>query len=934
MGYPGESYTVAPQQWATLLAQSNQAELAIDAQARERRRGDDKGGAGGKAAESGDASADVTTDDDTGEEVSSHRVPVARLASPRRALGLCKPRPSHCAEASPARPPSRQHSARLASYLLTSHLGPRRAMLTRQVNLRRADSLFQTWAVNTGNTPKRSREPGRNRKGMGVDERLQGVERVGSLSKKSAAMMPGMEGVEMQFQRLGQGLQRQQMAQQQRHRAADPLDWAASQQQAHRGGRPYMMPPSAAQVLSQQQRNGWVGVGVGPAQMGCVGSGGAMGGSEGMVADGRHLPPQLLDAPPPSRLHMEILQFAESIQQEQEPIEKDIQVILESLRAIVGARWQGASAQLYGSRSTGLALSSSDMDVVLLDISCPPGAVGAALKALSDDLEKHTTWVKKQQLVSSARIPVLKLQSFSGVPVDITIASTSQHTGLQARDLVRSYLQTAPQIKPLVLTIKTFLRSLSLNDPYTGGISSYCIVVLLHKFYHESMCMPFFVADCGLLLVQFLIVFVQRFEKQLTHVDDPLSPPAYTDDGKLIPPENIMQSCYRISSLCEKFRRAHAAIHWSSPDIGAWEAYEGSLLEAFFAVAGRTSGTQTDSTVEAKERLSESAATQTDSSVEAKPHMADGAATTEGGDASAAGEDPQSPFGGRLVARATVSAAAGGDGAAVVAIQVTPTKRHELPGSVHPGAPHVPGHAAQHGAAPQGAGPQGPQQQPAAAHPPSTQLLLSGPVVVGRPKAVPAHSAVPVRGPTPPPPSGGGAGGGAAASAAEDNDSKTTPPPPPPPTPPLPVAPPPTPPPPTPPPTPAGAAPGAEPTVAAAEEADEGSEAVTQSDVAAAAEGAKTGPVSAGQDGALQPPPVAEPLDQTASPPMRAATPPMRTATPPSRTATPTGPPVRTATPPVRTATPPVSPPAPPAVAPPARLATPPPVVTAPPSGA
>ena len=123
--------------------------------------------------------------------------------------------------------------------------------------------------------------------------------------------------------------------------------------------------------------------------------------------------------------------------------------ILEALREIVSARWVGARAELYGSRSTGLALSSSDMDVVLLDISCPPAGVGTALKHLSEDLGK-LPWVKKQHLVLSARIPVLKLHSRSGVPVDITISASLQHTGLQARDLLLSYLADSPQLAPLV----------------------------------------------------------------------------------------------------------------------------------------------------------------------------------------------------------------------------------------------------------------------------------------------------------------------------------------------------------------------------------------------------------------------------------------------------------------------------------------------------
>jgi DNA polymerase sigma len=181
------------------------------------------------------------------------------------------------------------------------------------------------------------------------------------------------------------------------------------------------------------------------------------------------------------------------------------------------------------------------MDVVLLDISCPPSEVGTALRHLSDDL-KEVEWVASQKLVTSARIPVLKLKSSTGVPMDITIATQTQsarltHTGLAARDLVRSFCRQAPLIVPLVLLIKSFLRSLSLNDPFTGGVSSYCVVVLLHMFWTESDRVGAFnTADCGIVLLHFLVAFVTRFESNLTHVDDPLTPTLVADDGSLIQP--------------------------------------------------------------------------------------------------------------------------------------------------------------------------------------------------------------------------------------------------------------------------------------------------------------------------------------------------------------------------------------------------------------
>ena len=88
-----------------------------------------------------------------------------------------------------------------------------------------------------------------------------------------------------------------------------------------------------------------------------------------------------------------------------------------------------------------------------------------------------------------------------------------------------------------------------------------------------------------------------RFEKQLTHVDDPLSPPVVAEDGTLVSPsENIMQSCYQISRLCQTFRKAVQAIVPDNPDVGPWDSYEGppSLLDRIFATGGQTIATQTE----------------------------------------------------------------------------------------------------------------------------------------------------------------------------------------------------------------------------------------------------------------------------------------------------------------------------------------------------
>ena len=114
------------------------------------------------------------------------------------------------------------------------------------------------------------------------------------------------------------------------------------------------------------------------------------------------------------------------------------------------------------------------------------------------------------------------------------------------------YLEEAPQLAPLVVVLKSYLRDYNLNDPYTGGLSSYCLVVLLYNFVRETHQCGYLTHDCGYLLVGFLTMFLYRFEQNnqgmatMQHVDDPLVPTTYNDQGMVALGDNIMHSCYQV----------------------------------------------------------------------------------------------------------------------------------------------------------------------------------------------------------------------------------------------------------------------------------------------------------------------------------------------------------------------------------------------------
>lgn len=70
------------------------------------------------------------------------------------------------------------------------------------------------------------------------------------------------------------------------------------------------------------------------------------------------------------------------------------------------------------------------------------------------------------------------------VIVDITHIN-DQHKGIECIQLVKSYLHQYPQLKPILLVLKNLLKLHKLNDPYSGGLSSYGLLLLIVGYFQH-----------------------------------------------------------------------------------------------------------------------------------------------------------------------------------------------------------------------------------------------------------------------------------------------------------------------------------------------------------------------------------------------------------------------------------------------------------------
>lgn len=157
------------------------------------------------------------------------------------------------------------------------------------------------------------------------------------------------------------------------------------------------------------------------------------------------------------------------------------------------------------------------------------------------------------------------------VRLDISFKSPS-HTGLQTTELVKQLTDQFPAAIPLALVLKQFLSDRSLDQSYSGGLSSYCLVLLITRFLqHEHHHGRSINQNLGSLFMDFLYFFGNVFDPRQMRVSIQGSglyinrergcsiDPIYIDDP-LFPTNNVGKNCFRIHQCIKAFADAYATL--------------------------------------------------------------------------------------------------------------------------------------------------------------------------------------------------------------------------------------------------------------------------------------------------------------------------------------------------------------------------------------
>lgn len=172
--------------------------------------------------------------------------------------------------------------------------------------------------------------------------------------------------------------------------------------------------------------------------------------------------------------------------------------------------------KLYGSMASGLAIEQSDVDlaVVGLDLKGNKDLQIHLMKKLCDNLELFMKTYSTIKFIDTATVPVIKLQvdlqkiskninkyqmSLTGssdkqvieidqtmryLGIDITFEDSSSRVnqGILCIQFIQELCCKQPSLKPIVLVLKKILQRYNLNQPYSGGLNSYSLVLMTSAF--------------------------------------------------------------------------------------------------------------------------------------------------------------------------------------------------------------------------------------------------------------------------------------------------------------------------------------------------------------------------------------------------------------------------------------------------------------------
>lgn len=199
-------------------------------------------------------------------------------------------------------------------------------------------------------------------------------------------------------------------------------------------------------------------------------------------------------------LHNEIVGFCKLMEPRQEEM-KQRRDLVESFTKLAKSAFQGCQVDVFGSQATGLCLPTSDIDIAiqLSETDTKTMEEGGGADSSLENWDAPTDnplhrlaaalrgeWLKELsylEVIENTRVPLVK---FTHEPTNICVdVCFNQTTGVQAAQLMLRFMEALPPLRPLTFVLKYFMAARGLNQPYTGGVGSFLLQMMIVSFLQQ-----------------------------------------------------------------------------------------------------------------------------------------------------------------------------------------------------------------------------------------------------------------------------------------------------------------------------------------------------------------------------------------------------------------------------------------------------------------
>ncbi|XP_066599303.1 terminal nucleotidyltransferase 4B-like [Prorops nasuta] len=216
--------------------------------------------------------------------------------------------------------------------------------------------------------------------------------------------------------------------------------------------------------------------------------------------------------------------------------------VVKRIEQIIHDLWPNSKVEVFGSFRTGLYLPTSDIDLVVIGMweNLPLWTLERAL------LDQNVAEPSSIKVLDKATVPIVKLtDKETEIKIDI---SFNMSNGVKSAELINFFKRKYPVLDKLVMVLKQFLLQRDLNEVFTGGISSYSLILMTISFLQlhpreNAHCAS---ANLGVLLIEFLELYGRNFNYVKTGI-------RVKDGGTYISKEEVQRDMidgHRPSLLC------------------------------------------------------------------------------------------------------------------------------------------------------------------------------------------------------------------------------------------------------------------------------------------------------------------------------------------------------------------------------------------------